>query len=129
MTVVSEKMFVGAKSKSVKSKKVQVLSEEVGIFADKTLESQQGDGKAVLQLAGGNAALSGSKTQVYGKTTINADAEVKGAVKSPSGEFDSVKAKSAFKSPSISDGMGVPGGGGGGSLSAKLKTEDAPAEK
>ena len=37
MTIVAEKMYVGAKSKDVKSKKVQVMSEEIGAFADKTL--------------------------------------------------------------------------------------------
>ena len=41
MTIVAEKMYVGAKSKDVKSKKVQVMSEEIGAFADKTLEIQQ----------------------------------------------------------------------------------------
>ena len=46
MTIVAEKMYVGAKSKDVKSKKVQVVSEEIGAFADKTLEIQQDEGKA-----------------------------------------------------------------------------------
>ena len=124
MLLVSEKMFVGAKSKDVKSKKFQAVSEEMGLFADKTLEAQQGEGKAVLQLDGGNAAVGGSKTQVFGDTTINAKAEVKGELKAPKVSADSVEAKSAFKSPNISDGMAAGAGGGGGSLSAKLKTED-----
>jgi hypothetical protein len=42
---------------------------------------------------------------------------------------DSIEAKSAFKSPNISDGMAAGAGGGGGSLSAKLQSEDAPEEK
>ena len=128
MTLVSEKMYVGSKSKDIKSKKLQAVSEEIGAFADKTLEIQQGDGKAVVQLDGGNASVGGSKTQVYGDTTINAKAEVKGELKSPKISGDSVEAKSVFKSPNISDGMGAASGGGGGSLSAKLKTEDAPKE-
>ena len=37
--------------------------------------------------------------------------------------FDNVEAKSAFKSPNISDGMAA-GGGGGGSISAKLTAEE-----
>ena len=57
MTLVSEKMYVGAKSKDIKSKKIQAVSEEIGAFADKTLEIQQGDGKAVVQLDGGKASL------------------------------------------------------------------------
>ena len=126
MTLVSEKMYVGAKSKDVKSKKFQAVSEEMGLFADKTFEAQQGDGKAVVQLDGGNAAVGGSKTDVFGPTTINDKAEIKGEVKAPKVSADSVEAKSALKSPNISDGMAAGAGGGGGSLSAKLKTEDAP---
>ena len=128
MTLVSEKMYVGAMSKDVKSKKVQAMSEEIGAFADKTLEIQQGDGKALVQLDGGNASVGGSKTQVYGDTTINAKTEVKGDLKVPKATIDNLEAKSSFKSPNISDGIAVPGAAAGGSLSAKLKTEDAPKE-
>ena len=128
MVLVSEKMFVGAKSKDVKSKKLQAVSEEVGLFADKTLETQQGDGKATLQLADGKAALGGSETQVYGKTTINAATEVKAELKVPKATIDNVEAKSSFKSPNISDGIAVPGAPSSAKLSAKLKTEDAPKE-
>lgn len=128
MTIVSEKMYVGATSKDVKSKKLQMVSEEIGAFADNTLEMQQGDGKAVVQLDGGNASVGGSKTQIYGATTINDKTEVKGELKAPKVSGDSIEAKSAFKSPNISDGMSAGAGGGGGSLSAKLKAEDAPKE-
>jgi hypothetical protein len=128
MTLVSEKMYLGAKSKDVKSKKLQAVSEEMGLFADKTFEAQQGDGKAAVQLDGGKAALGGDETQIYGKTTINKDTEVKGEVKAPKGTFDSLEASGAFKSPSINDGNAAGGGGGGGSLSTKLSTEDAPKE-
>ena len=128
MTLVSEKMYVGAKSKDIKSKKIQAMSEEIGAFADKTLEIQQGDGKAAVQLDGGNAAVGGGKTQVYGETTINGKTEVKDELKAPKVVGDSVEAKRAFKSKNISDGMAMGGGGGGGSLSTKLKTEDAPKE-
>ena len=129
MTLVSEKMYVGAKSKDVKSKKLQAVSEEMGLFADKTLEAQQGDGKAVVQLNGGNANVGGSKTQVYGDTTINAKTEVKGELKAPKATIDNLEAKSSFKSSNISDGIAVPAAGGGGSLSAKLSVENAPAEE
>ena len=128
MSLVSEKMYLGAKSKDVKSKKLQAMSEEIGAFADKTLEIQQGDGKAVVQLDGGNASVGGSKTQVYGATTINGKTEVKDELKAPKATIDNIEAKSSFKSPNISDGMSVPGAAGGGSLSAKLKAEDAPKE-
>ena len=128
MTLVSEKMYVGAKSKDNKSKKLQAVSEEMGMFADKTFEAQQGDGKAVLQLDGGNANVGGSKTAVYGDTTINGKTEIKGDVKAPKAVIDNIEAKSSFKSTNISDGIAVPGAAAGGSLSAKLKTEDAPKE-
>ena len=128
MVLVSEKMYVGAKSKDVKSKKLQAVSEEMGMFADKTFEAQQGDGKAVLQLDGGNANVGGSKTAVYGDTTINGKTEIKGDVKAPKATIDNIEAKSSFKSTNISDGIAVPGAAAGGSLSAKLKTEDAPKD-
>ena len=128
MTIVAEKMYVGAKSKDVKSKKVQVMSEEICAFADKTLEIQQDDGKALVQLSGGNASLGGSKTQVYGETTINAKIEVKDEIKAPKATIDNLEAKTSFKSQNISDGIAVPGAPASGSLSAKLKTEDAPKE-
>ena len=83
MVLVSEKMSVGAMSKDVKSKRLQTVSEEMGLFADNTLEAQQGEGKAVVQLADGNASLSGSKTQLYGETTVNANTEIKGELKAP----------------------------------------------
>ena len=128
MTLVSEKMYVGAKSKDVKSKKLQAVSEEMGLFADKTFEAQQGDGKAVVQLDGGNASVGGSKTQVFGATTINGKTEVKDELKAPKATIDNLEAKSSFKSSNISDGIAVPAPAAGGSLSAKLKTEDAPKE-
>ena len=128
MTLVSEKMFVGQKTKSEKSKKLQLVSEEVGAFADKTLEIQQGDGKALVQLSGGNASMGGSKSQIYGDTTITGKADIKGDVKAPKGTFDNLEAKTSFKSSNISDGFAIPGAPASGKLSAKLKTEDAPKE-
>ena len=124
MLVVAEKMYVGAKDKSNKSKQLQAVSEEVGLFADKTLEAQQGEAKAVLQLAGGDAALSGSKTQVYGATTLNGKTEVKDELKAPKATIDNVEAKSSFKSSNISDGIPVPPPPSTAKLSAKLKEEE-----
>ena len=121
MTLVSEKMYVGAKSKNVKSKKLQAVSEEMGLFADKTFEAQQGEAKAVVQLDGGKLAIGSDKNEICG------DTEVKGEVKAPKAAIDNLEAKSSFKSSNISDGMAA-GGGGGGSVSAKLKTEDAPKD-
>ena len=128
MLLLSEKMYVGAKDKDNKSKKIQAVSEEMGLFADKTLEAQQGDAKAVLQLSGGNAAISGSKTEFYGDTTINGKAEMKDEVKAPKATIDNLEAKTSFKSMNISDGIAVPGAPSSASLSAKLKAEDLKDE-
>ena len=128
MVLVAEKMYVGAKSNDVKSNLVQTVSDTIGLFADTTLEAQQGDGGAVVQLDGGNLSISGSEIQIYGETTVNAATEIKGELKAPKATIDAVEAKSALKSPNISDGMSAGAGGGGGSLSAKLQVEDAPSE-
>lgn len=128
MLLLSEKMYVGAKDKDNKSKKLQAVSEELGLFADKTLEAQQDNGKATLQLSGGNAAVAGSKTQVYGATTINAKTEIKDELKAPKATIDHVEAKSSFKSSNISDGIPVPAPPASANLSAKLKVEDAPKD-
>ena len=123
MTLVAEKMLIGAQSKEVRSKLVQTASDSIGLFADTVLEAQQGDGKGVLQLDGGNVSLGGSQTQIFGATTVNANTEVKGEIKAPKASIDSVEAKAAFKSPNIQDGMAAGAPGGGGSLNAKLKEE------
>jgi len=124
MVLVSEKIFAGALSKNIKSKKIQAQSEEVGLFADKTLEAQQAEGKAMLQLADGKAAVSGSETQLYGATTINAKTEVKDELKVPKATIDHLEAKSSLKSPNISDGIPVPAPASPSSLTAKLKAEE-----
>ena len=129
MLLLSEKMYLGAKKKDIKSKKVQLSTEEAGLFADKTLELQQGEAKAVLQLSGGKAALSGSETQVFGKTTLNGKTEVKDELKAPKATIEHVEAKTSFKSQNISDGMPVPPPPSTAKLTAKLSAEDAPEKK
>ena len=108
---------------------MQVSTEEAGLFADKTLELQQGEAKAVVQLADGKAAVSGSEANVFGKTTVTGKMEVKDELKAPKATVDHVEAKSSFKSSNISDGIPVPPPPASGSLSAKLKAEDAPEKK
>ena len=117
MLLLSEKMMLGSEKKDVKSKKFQVVTEELGLFADKTLEAQQGEKKSVVQLADGKLGLGSSGNTIYG------DLDLKSPVKGPKGTFDNVEAKSAFKSPNISDGMAV-GGGGAGNISTKLTIEE-----
>ena len=125
---VAEKMYIGAYSKDLKSKKIQAQSEEIGLFADKTLEAQQGEAKAVVQLADGKTAVSGSETNIYGKTTVNAQTEIKADLKVPKATIDNLDVKTSLTTPNISDGVAVGAPGAGGSLSAKLKTEEAPKE-
>ena len=125
---VAEKMYLGAFSKDLKSKKIQAQSEEIGLFADKTLEAQQGEAKAVVQLSDGKTAVSGSETNIYGKTTINAQTEIKVDLKVPKATIDNLDIKTSLKTPNISDGIAVGAPGAAGNLSAKLKTEDAPKE-
>ena len=107
----------------MKSKTVQMATEEALIAGEKLIEAQQGD-KAVLQLTDGHAALAGDKTLIYGETTINAKTEIKGELSAPKAVIDNVEVKSSLKSPNMNDGIAVGGGGGGGSLSAKKKVED-----
>lgn len=128
MLLLSEKMYVGAKDDKNKSKSMQAVSEEIGLFADKTLEAQQDKGKALVQLSGGNTAIGGSKTEIYGATTIQAKTEIKDELKAPKATIDHVEAKSSFKSSNISDGIPVPAPPASAKLSAKLKAEDAPKE-
>ena len=128
MILMAEQMFVGATSKDVKSKLLQATSETIGLFADTTLEAQQGEGKAVLQLDGENVAVGGSKTNVFGETTVNANTEVKGELKAPKISGDDVQVGTHFKTPNIEDGMAAGAPGGGDSISAKLKAQDAPKE-
>lgn len=129
MLLLSEKMYVGAKDDKNKSKSMQAVSEEIGLFADKTLEAQQDKGKALVQLSGGNTAIGGSKTEIYGATTIQAKTEIKDELKAPKATIDHVEAKSSFKSSNISDGIPVPAPPASAKLSAKLKAEDAPKEQ
>lgn len=129
MLLLSEKIFIGGKDKDTESKLVQTASETIGTFAKTTYEVQQGDKKSVLQMDGGKMSISGDSTGIYGKTTVNGATEIKGELKAPKASIDNVEAKSSFKSPNISDGMGVGAGGGAGSLSAKLNKEEAPKEE
>lgn len=128
LVMLGENVKLGTYSQNMKSKTVQMATEEVLIAGEKLIEAQQGD-KAVLQLTDGHAALAGDKTLIYGETTINAKTEIKGELAAPKAVINNIEASSSFKSPNISDGMAAGGGGGGGSLSAKKKVEDAEAKE
>ena len=107
MTLVSEKLYIGAQSDDVKSKLVQAQSEEITLAADKTLKAQQDKEKALLQLADGKSTLKSDANTINGNTTLSDNAEVKGEIKSPKATIDHIKANSSLNSPNISDGMAV----------------------
>jgi len=126
----AEKMMVGEKDKS---KLFEVTSETINITAEKTLKSQQGDGKALLQAEGDKISIKGEEVGIEGKTkikgdtdidgkthmsdsatidsdatikgdtTINGNATAQGEVKGQKGSFDNLEAKLSFKSRNISD--------------------------
>ena len=100
MTLAAEEMNLGTPAKETRSKKIQATAEEVGIAADKTLEAQQGDGKATVKLEGGNVkAKAGTYTIEGSKVDIKAD------VTAPKAMIDDLQAKRHLKSPNIEDGM------------------------
>jgi len=129
MVLVAEKMFVGRTDKDNTSKELQISSDKTGIYGKTTAEMQQGDAKAVVQLDGGNVALSGSKAEFYGDNTINGKSDFKADVTMKKLTADNIEAKTSFKSKNISDGIAVPGAPSSAKLSAKLKEADAPKAK
>lgn len=125
MVLLSEKMFAGSKDKKNKSKLVQVASEKVGIIATTTAEMQQGDGKAVATLDGGNVTLGGSKVEIAGDMKFGGKADFSGDLSAPKGTFKNLEASTSFKSSNISDGIPVPAPSTPSKPSAKMKEEDA----
>lgn len=126
MVLAAENMFVGRTKSDRQSKTLTISSEKTGIYGKTTAEMQQGEAKAVVQLDGGNVAISGSKTQFYGDNTVNGKTTFKGDVTAPKLTADNLEAKTSLKSKNISDGIAVPGAPSTAKLSAKLKEDDAP---
>lgn len=129
LTLLAEKMYVGRMDADNQAKELTLSSEETGVYGKTTAEMQQGEAKAVVQLTGGNVAVSGSKAEFYGDNTVNGKTTFKGEITAPKAAIDSLQAKSEFKSPNIKDGMPAAPAASGGSLSAKLKEADAPKAK
>jgi hypothetical protein len=129
LTLLAEKMYVGRMDADNQAKELTLSSEETGVYGKTTAEMQQGEAKAVVQLTGGNVAVSGSKAEFYGDNTVNGKTTFKSDITAPKAAIDSLQAKSEFKSPNIKDGMPAAPAAGGGSLSAKLKEADAPKAK
>lgn len=124
LVLTAEKVFAGSRDKSNKTKQFQLSADKAGVFGDTTAEVQQGEGKAVVQLDGGNLSLSGGKTQIYGETTVNGKTAFKADITAPKATIDNVEASKSFKSTNINDGIAVPAAPSTAKLSAKLKTEE-----
>ena len=123
LLLLAEKVYAGSKDKKTKSKSVQVASDKVGLFGDTTVELQQ-DGKAILQLSGGNASLSGSKTTFYGESTLQGKVTFKSDVTAGTVDMKNLKVQTSFKTPYTTEGMSVPGAPSTAKLSAKLSEEE-----
>lgn len=123
LLLLAEKVYAGSKDKKTKSKSVQVASDKVGLFGDTTVELQQ-DGKAILQLSGGNASLSGSKTTFYGETTLQGKVSFKSDVTAGTVDMKNLKVQTSFKTPYTTEGISVPGAPSTAKLSAKLSEEE-----
>ena len=126
MVLVADNMYIGRTKSDSQSSTLLVSSDKTAIFGKTTAEMQQGDAKAVVQLTGGNVALSGSKAEFYGDNTINGKSDFKADVTMKKATADNIEAKTSFKSKNISDGIAVPGAPSSAKLSAKLSEDDAP---
>lgn len=123
LLLLAEKVYAGSKDKKTKSKSVQVASDKVGLFGDTTVELQQ-DGKAILQLSGGDASLSGSKTTFYGETTLQGKVTFKSDVTAETVDMKNLKVQTSFKTPYTTEGISVPGAPSTAKLSVKLNEEE-----
>lgn len=123
LLLLAEKVYAGARDKKMRSKNVQVASDKVGLFGDTTIELQQDD-KAILQLSGGDTALSGSKTTLYGEMTSQGKTTFKSDVTAETVEMKNLKVDSSFKTPYTTEGISVPGAPSTAKLSAKLSEEE-----
>lgn len=126
MVLIAENMYVGRTKSDSQSKTLTISSEKTGVYGKTTTEMQQGEAKAVVQLDGGNVAISGSKAEFYGDNTINGKSDFKADVTMKKLTSDNIEAKTSFKSKNISDGVAVPGAPSSAKLSAKLSEDDAP---
>lgn len=129
MVLVAENMYFGRTDKDNTSKTLQISSDKTGIYGTTTTEVQQGEAKAVVQLTGGNVAISGSKAEFYGNNTINGKTDFKADATMTKLTVDNLEAKTSLKSKNISDGIAVPGAPSSAQLSAKLSEADAPKPK
>ena len=126
LTLLAEKMYIGRTDSDNQAKELTLSSDKTGVYGKTTAEIQQGEAKAVVQLTGGNVAISGSKAEFYGDNTVNGKTTFKADSTMTKLTADNMEAKTSFKSKNISDGIAVPGAPSTAKLSAKLSEADAP---
>lgn len=129
LTLLAEKMYIGRTDSDNQAKELTLSSDKTGVFGKTTAEMQQGEAKAVVQLTGGNVAISGSKAEYYGDNTVNGKTTFKADATMTKLSADNLDAKTSFKSKNISDGIAVPGAPSTAKLGAKLSEADAPKAK
>ena len=127
LLLVAEKVYAGSKDKKTKSKLLQLASDQVGVFGDTTVEAQQ-DGKAIMQLEGGNASMSGSKLTLYGEMTSEGKTTFKSDVTAATVNMKNLKVETSVKTPYTTEGFAAPGAPSTAKLSAKLKEEELKSE-
>ena len=129
MVLVSDKIYAGSPNKEKLSQSIQISSDKVGIFAKTTAEMQQDEAKAALQLDGGNIAISGNKTNVFGETTVNGKTTFKAETVSGKATIDNIEIKTSFKSPATSEGIATPSSPSTDKIATKLQVEDTPKDE
>ena len=91
--------------------------------------SLQQDGKAILQLSGGNASLSVARRPFTERTTSEGKTTFKSDVTAGTVTMKNLKVDSSFKTPYTTEGISVPGAPSTAKLSAKLKEEEMKTTK
>ena len=129
MTFVADKMFAGSIDDKNLSKTIQIATDKLGLFAKTTAEMQQNKGKATVQLDGGNLSIGGSKSEIFGETTVNGKTTFKSETTTPKATVENIEIKTSFKSPCTSEGIAIPAAPSTASLSTKLKEEDVPKDE
>lgn len=123
LKLMSDKIYAGNPEEKEQTQQIQLSADKVGIFAKTTAEMQQDEAKAALQLDGGNIAISGEKTTLYGETTLHGKTTFKSETIQGKATVDNIEIKTSFKSPNTSEGIGVPGSPSTEKISTKLKEE------
>lgn len=123
MLLLTDKIYAGDPEEKSLTQQIQLAADKVGIFAKTTAEIQQDEAKAAVQLDGGNIALSGSKMNLFGETTVNGKTTFKADTVQGKATVDNIEIKTSLKSPKTSEGIAVPSSPSSEKISTKLKED------